>query len=117
MLFTRLGHPTKVSDDEYSTLTPVLLGLACNRGVTHFHICNSPPSVISCATSWVEMGRKNKSLKILERRDCSILRDDMSAIDRGLEGNASLEKLKFMDLVARYYTDPRGKPCSSEIAR
>jgi hypothetical protein len=75
-----------------------LLGLACNRGVTHFHINNSPLSNISCATAWVELLQKNTSIKILELRDCFICRDDMSAIARGLEGNASLEKLKFRNL-------------------
>jgi hypothetical protein len=84
--------------DKYSMLEPVLLGLACNRGVTHFHIKNSSLSLISCAMAWVELLQKNTSIKILELSVCSIGRDDMSAIARGLEGNASLEKLKFTDL-------------------
>jgi Ran GTPase-activating protein (RanGAP) involved in mRNA processing and transport len=85
-------------ENEYSTLEPVLLGLACNRGVTHFHIRRSPLSNISCATAWVELLQKNTSIKILELSYCSIGRDDMSAIARGLEGNASLEKLTFRNL-------------------
>jgi Ran GTPase-activating protein (RanGAP) involved in mRNA processing and transport len=98
LLRLRLKHPTDVKEDEYSTLTPVLLGLARNRGVTSFHIYDSPPSVASCATGWVELLQKNASLKILELGGCSIGRDDMSAIARGLEGNASLERLQFSDM-------------------
>jgi Ran GTPase-activating protein (RanGAP) involved in mRNA processing and transport len=94
----RLERPTEGNNNEFSTLTPILLGLACNRGVTHFHMHDSPLSLISCATAWVEVLQKNTSLKILESSDCSIGRDDMSAIAQGLEGNVSLEKLEFIDL-------------------
>jgi Ran GTPase-activating protein (RanGAP) involved in mRNA processing and transport len=90
-------YPMEVIEEENS-LTPVLLGLACNRGVTHFRISNSPPSVISCATAWAELLQKNTSLEILELSYCSNFRDEMSAIARGLEGNASLQKLKIVGL-------------------
>jgi Ran GTPase-activating protein (RanGAP) involved in mRNA processing and transport len=93
-------HPrTHSEENKNSMLEPVLLGLACNRGVTHFHIWNSPLRNISCATAWVELLQKNTSIKILKLSHCSIGRDNMSAIARGLEGNASLENLTFTDLL------------------
>jgi Ran GTPase-activating protein (RanGAP) involved in mRNA processing and transport len=94
-----LKPSTEEIEGEYSTLTPILLGLAYNRGVTHFHIRDSPLSLGSCATTaWVELLQKNTSIKILEVYRCSIGRDDLSAIARGLEGNASLEKLKCTEM-------------------
>jgi Ran GTPase-activating protein (RanGAP) involved in mRNA processing and transport len=94
----RLEHLTQVKEDESYSFTPILLGLACNRGVSHLHIWHSRLCLISCATAWVELLQKNTSLKILELKDCSFRRDDMSAIVRGPEGNASLEKLTFINL-------------------
>jgi Ran GTPase-activating protein (RanGAP) involved in mRNA processing and transport len=98
-LSLRLKAPSEATEGEYSTLTPILLGLACNRGVKRFDIRSSPLSLLSCATTaWVELLQKNTSIKIMEFKKCCIGRDDMSAIARGLEGNASLEKLNFIDL-------------------
>jgi Ran GTPase-activating protein (RanGAP) involved in mRNA processing and transport len=95
----RLKHPTLTEELDCSTLNMILLGLACNRGVTHFHIHHSPLSLITSATAWVELLQKNASIKILELMYCSIERDDMSAIARGLEGNTSVETLTFKDPV------------------
>jgi Ran GTPase-activating protein (RanGAP) involved in mRNA processing and transport len=103
-LYLRLKIPTE--EDEISTLKLILLGLACNRGVRHVHIYDSPLSVISCAKAWVELLQKNTSIKILEILDCSIDRNDMSAIARGLEGNASLEKLAFKHLIGSILHGP-----------
>jgi Ran GTPase-activating protein (RanGAP) involved in mRNA processing and transport len=94
----RLEHPTEVKEDEHYTLTLILLGLACNRSVTHFYIYDSPLNAISCTTAWFELLQKNTSLKILELLDCSIGRDDMSTIARGLEGNAALKDLTIINL-------------------
>jgi hypothetical protein len=87
-----LKPPTEGIEAESSTLAPILLGLACNRGVKHFHIGYSSLTNFA-TTAWVELLQKNASIKILEFM--LHWRDDMSAIVRGLEGNASLEKLKF----------------------
>jgi hypothetical protein len=92
-----LQDNTVVREDENSILTPILLGLACNRGVTQFHIRYSTLNLTAMA--WVELLQKNTSIKILEVESCYIERDDMSAIARGLEGNASLEKLELRDLI------------------
>jgi Ran GTPase-activating protein (RanGAP) involved in mRNA processing and transport len=93
----RLKHPKE--EDDCSNLNLILLGLACNRGVKHFHIHRSNLSATSSATAWVELLQKNTSIKILELLYCSIERDDMSAIARGLEDNASVEKLTFKNPV------------------
>jgi hypothetical protein len=86
-----------------STLERVLLGLACNRGGTHFRMHDSTVSRISCATAWVELLQKNTSMKILEVISCldngcsSIRREDSSAIAQGIV--RSLEKLVLTDLL------------------
>jgi hypothetical protein len=91
-----------VEKDEYSTLEPVLLGLACNRGVTHFRMNNSTLTRTSCATAWVELLQKNTSMKIFELFGCSIGREDASAIAQGIGGNTSLEKLSLKNLSTSY---------------
>jgi hypothetical protein len=93
----RLRHAEK---DEYSTLEPVLLGLACNRGVTHFQMSGSTLTRTDNVKAWVELLQKNTSMKILELLDsCLIRHDDASAIVQGIGGNASLEKLILEDLL------------------
>jgi Ran GTPase-activating protein (RanGAP) involved in mRNA processing and transport len=88
----------QMEEDGHSTLEPVLLGLACNRGVTYFRMRGLTFSHISCATAWGELLQKNTSMKILELDNCSIGREDTSAIAQGLGGNVSLEKLELSDL-------------------
>jgi hypothetical protein len=85
-------------------LEPVLLGLACNRGVTHFRMQNSilSPSRNLCATAWVELLQKNTSMKLFELYSCWIGREDASAIAQGIGRNTSLEKLDLTNLSTYY---------------
>jgi hypothetical protein len=92
-------------EDVFPTLVPILLGLADNRGVTRAQFTRSccavrprtkrpVPSAISSATAWVELLRKNTSMKDLEVNTSSIIwREGESAIAQGLGGTMSLEKL------------------------
>jgi Ran GTPase-activating protein (RanGAP) involved in mRNA processing and transport len=88
---------------EYSALEPILLGLACNRGVTHFRMTDSTLTrTNSCAIAWVELLQKNTSMKKLALIGCSIGREDAAAIAQGIGGNTSLEKLDLTNISTSY---------------
>jgi len=85
--------------DKFPTVTPILLGLACNRSVkiAEFSLPVLDDSQIpACAAAWTEMLRRNSTMEVLQfdlECDIKIGPECAAGIVDGLSENVALQEL------------------------